>query len=190
VKKMRIILCFILHYAIMSLWTIDSSAAENKDPVLGIAVSDSTGSPIGVISDILGTSQTNVPLTAIKVPESPIFVVIPISEMSPANGIFRYWGTKSQFEQVPKRYVLLAPGTSSLALNGPLPSALSVLASQTASAPFFIVDQNAPGNQGTLGNPGIIQPQGVVPNRENPFGRAGSDIKSLWGGSNSPFPRF
>jgi hypothetical protein len=155
----------------------DRNSAEARDPVLGASVTDSEGSNLGVITDILGTNQSNIPLAAIKLPDIPILVVIPVSELTTKTGNLKYWGTKRQFDEVPKRYGLLASGTSSLASKGTLGSALSVLATPTVPNSPYMADTDA---GGTINS--IVRPN---PSQDNPYSRAGSDIKSLWGGTNS-----
>ena len=159
----------------------DRNSAESRDPILGATVTDNDGNNIGVIADMFAANQSNITLAAIRAPDLPILIVIPVSELMTKTGNLKYWGTKRQFDDVPKRYALLAAGTSSLANKGVLTSPLSVLATPTVPNASFLIDADAGG--GTSG--------GVRPNTipDNPYSRAGSDIKSLWGGANSVFRR-
>ncbi len=158
------------------------SIPSAKDPLIGTPVNDKDANGIGVIADILGTNQINIPLAAIKFNGSSVPVIIPLAELLSVNGTFQYWGTKQQFEEIPKHIVLLTPGTSSVALGGPLSSTLSVLAVPSVPISSNVVDVGSFNPQ--LPSPAAIN-QGQL--QGNPYSRAGSDIKSVWGGQNSLF---
>jgi hypothetical protein len=153
--------------------------AEGPTPVIGSALNDRDGNSLGVVADIFGTNQFSIPLAAIRFSGAPTLVIVPLTEVSVVNGTFRYWGTNQQFQEIPKHIVLLTTGTSSVATGGQLPSAISVLAVPSVPLSSNVVDMGASTQP--------PQPPANYPNEVpgNPYARAGSDIKSVWGGANS-----
>jgi hypothetical protein len=149
------------------------------DPVVGSMLNDREGNNLGVVADIFGTNQSSIPLAAIRFSGAPTLIIIPMSELSVANGTFRYWGTRQQFEEIPKHLVLLTSGTSSLAQGGQLPTAISVLAVPSVPVSSNVVDA---GPVTQSGQPPASNQNEIL---SNPYARAGSDIKSVWGGPNS-----
>ncbi len=139
---------------------------------------DRDGNSIGVVADIFGVSQTSAPLAGVKTPNVPLLILLPVSELLPKGAGWQYIGTKAQFDTSSKRRVALLPGTNSSSGTA-VREITFALAVPSVSVSF---SASEPG-----GNIVVATPPDAVEKNDNPFSRAGSDIKGIWGGASSIF---